>query len=325
MCNPLIALPHVARAMVLLVSTLLCSSVAAEGADKCAVLLHPHTLVGASKATLQKPLRLRRSCDGSIRTPVWTHQGLWTRAPRRPHGLATVERAGHPTYDPDARAWIAAANGSLVRVQPDGRLIVLTHGLQGIDVDARASRGVAVSREPDHTIVLTRFAPGGRPCARRNGPEARRALERSDQCRASRRVLLRGSRFFGPRLSRDGTRVLVSESRAAGGHTWVVPSNAAAGAPRDLGQSYDAAWHPDGRSVIVSRVRHDGSRITAADLWTLDARGRAPARRLTRTPTLAEIEPAISPAGTWIAFVDAGSGDLYLARLPGTARRGGDR
>lgn len=290
-----------------IMSTLLCSSVAAEGKDTCAVLLHPPSLVGATTPTLQQPLRLRSSCDGAIRTPVWTHQGLWTRAPRHPHGLAAVERAGYPAYDPEARAWIAAANGSLVRVQSDGQLTVLTHGVQGLDVDARALRGVAVSREPDHTIVLTRFAPRGRPTP------------------GERRVLLRGSRFFGPRLSPDGTRVLVSESRAAGGHTWVVTLNAPASAPRDLGRGYAAIWHPDGKRVIVSRVRHDGSRITAAELWALDAHGSGAPQRLTHTSTLAEIEPAVSTDGKWIAFVDARSGDLYLARLSGAPRRGGDR
>lgn len=276
---------------------------AQTGGDGQAVLIQPDTsLSGATAPDLARSLRLRKGSGGRLRRPVWTHAGLWTAAPRRLHGLAKVERPGHPTYDQTARAWFAAANGSLVRVMSDGKLIVLAHDVQGIDVDVRAARGVAVSREPDHSIVLHRFG-GSRT--------------------ATRKVLLRGARFFGPRLSPDGTQALVSESRAAGGHTWLV--SLANGKATDLGQSNDATWLPDGRGILFARVTHDGHQITGADLYLLDLSAKGPPRRLTRTRGLAETDPAVSPDGAWVAFVDALTGDLHMARLPNLARSGGAR
>lgn len=242
--------------------------------------------------TLEAPLRLRAG-NGQLERPVWTDEGLLPALDRSFRGLAAVEQPGLPAYDPTSRAFHASANGGLVRLEPDGRLPVLVaSGVQGIDVDVRAARQLAVSREPDHRILLTRW-------------RGRQVVEQ--------RTLLRGARFFRPRLAPDGTSLLVSESRPRGAHLWRIVLDG--GAPMDLGRADDAAWHPDGQRAIVARVSHDGHRVTAADLWELElASGRR--RQLTRTPGRAEVEPAISPDGRWVAFIDATSGDLYAARLP---------
>jgi len=203
-----------------------------------------------------------------------------------------VERRGLPVYDGSSQAWYASANGALVQLRPDGRLpvVVGAAALQGRDIDVRTRAGVLVSREPDHTIVLLRWADG----------EVRQ-----------RRVLISGARFFHPRLSPDGSQVLVAESRATGGHLWLLTLD---GRATDLGPGYDGTWHPDGKRILLSRVSHDGHRVTAADLWEMElASGRR--AQLTRTADLAEVEPALSPDGRYLAFVDATSGDLYLARF----------
>jgi dipeptidyl aminopeptidase/acylaminoacyl peptidase len=200
-----------------------------------------------------------------------------------------VEKPGIPVYDAASRTWYASANGCLVELRPDGRLAVLLHGVQGVDVDVRASQAVAVSREPDHTIVLHRWA--GAPV---------------------RRVLLRGDRFHAPRLSPDGQQVLVQESRAGGGHLWWVTVD---GRAVDLGEGSGASWHPDGRRVIYSRVKGDGYRVTAADLFLLDLATRRTVC-LGRTPAVAEVNPVVSPDGKRVAFLDARSGELYVAGFP---------
>jgi hypothetical protein len=260
-----------------------------------------------SPPTVASPLRLRAG-SGTLARSLWTAQGLWHHAPLTLGALAAAGHAGPPAYDPQSGAFFAAAEGTIVELRPDGALRVLLDGVQGQDVDVRARLGLAVSREPDHRIVLHRTAWA-----------ARRARA------AEKQTLLVGERFFAPRLSPDGSRLLVSESRPEGGHTWLVALD---GRAADLGQSYDAAWHPDGKQIVFTRIQHDGSRLTGGDLFAMDLRligstpGQAGAVRcLARTPGLIEVEPALSSDGRWLAFQDARRGDLYLARYPGRGDR----
>jgi hypothetical protein len=269
----------------------------------------------AARASLGSPAHLTHASRRPA-APVWLDRGLLPQAPepRALFGLAAVEKPGIPLFDAASRTWDASANGCLVEVRLDGRLPVLLSGVQGIDVDVRGARGVAVSREPDHTIVLHRWDVR---------PERRRAAwyprEAAATNRQERRVLLRGSRYFRPRLSPDGTRLIVGESRASGGHIWMLSLDGDVGGSVDLGEGSGGAWLPDGRRVVFSRVEHDGHRITGADLWWVDTatRRRAP---VARTPHLHEIEPAVSPDGTQLVFVDARSGDLMLAPTPAWMR-----
>ncbi len=246
-----------------------------------------------SSPTLASPLRLRAG-DGKLARALWTAQGLWHRAPRSFPALRVALHAGPPAHDPQSGAFFASAEGSVVELRPDGALRVLLSGVQGLDLDVRARAGICVSREPDHRIVLHRPVDA----ARRAGlPE--------------KRTLLQGERFFAPRLSPDGSRVLVHESRAGGGHLWLVDLG---GRATDLGQGYDGVWHPSGKEIIFTRVEHDGSRLTSGDLHALELASRR-VRCLARTPNLIEVEPVLSPDGRYLAFQDARGGDLYLARF----------
>jgi hypothetical protein len=252
-----------------------------------------------TRPTLASPIRLRAG-DGKLARSLWTPRGLYHRAPRTHPSLRAVLHAGAPVYDPQSGAFFASAEGSVVELRADGALRVLLAGVQGLDLDVRASVGLCVSREPDHRVVLHRTLAA----ARRTGlPE--------------QRTLLQGERFFAPRLSPNGRRVLVHESRAGGGHLWLVEQD---GRATDLGQGYDGVWHPNGKEILFTRVAHDGSRLTSGDLHVLELSSRS-VRCLARTPNLIEVEPAISPDGRYLAFQDARGGDLYLARLaPGGER-----
>jgi hypothetical protein len=253
----------------------------------------PEQTVRGTPPELGSPLRLR-SVEGKG-GPLWTHAGLWPSRPRSLPALARAARTGPPTYDPHGRALFAAASGTIVELRANGSLRVTFEGVQGLDVDVRAGKGLAVSREPDQGIVLHRAGAGA----------------------AQRRLLLEGDRFFGPRFSPAGDQILVSESRAEGGHIWLLALD---GTATDLGQGYSPAWHPDGKRIIFCRISHDGYRLTDGDLWELDLASRRE-RCLARTPGLIEVEPAISPDGRWLAFQDGRGGDLYLARYPGAAAR----
>ncbi len=264
------------------------TAAAEPGASLQRIGVAPHL-----RPSLWQPLRLARGGDRP-RPAAWvSSEELITRPPLRLWGLASVAKPGTPVYDFASQSWYASANGCLVRLLPDGGLPVLLCGVQGIDVDVRASQGLAVSREPDHTIVLHRW--GRAPL---------------------HRVLLRGDHFHGPRLSPDGQQVLVQESRASGGHVWLA---GVGGRATDLGPGSSAAWLPDGRRIIYSQVSSDGYRVTAPDLVVMDVVTRRSVC-LGRTPAVAEVNPVVSPDGTRVAFLDARSGDLYVAELPPEGR-----
>ena len=240
-------------------------------------------------ASLARPLRLDVRPEGAqgLLAPVWTRDGLLAAPPVGLRGLARVAQSGIPVWDPDSKAWYATAEGCLVRVEADGSLSVLFDGVQGVDVDVRANKGLAVSREPDGTIVLWRL----------NG---------------EKKVLLSGMQYFRPRFSPDGSRLLVSESRAEGGHTWLVALD---GKATDLGQSIDATWHPDGGSVVFVRVVHDGHSILSSSLHQRDlATGRE--RTLSRALPTAALAPVVSPDGRFVALRAAQDDAVLVAPLP---------
>lgn len=242
-------------------------------------------------ASLSRPHRLRQG-HWSVKAPLWTAQGLWPSVPANLYGLKSVEKPGAPTWDHKSAAWYASANGSLVRLSPDGGLAVVLDNVQGRDLDLRTGQGaeLLVAREPDLSITLRNLDGSGAP-----------------------RVLLKGAKYFGPRLSPDGGRLLVSESRPEGGHVWLLDLNS--GARQDLGPGVSPTWHPDGERIVLARVKHNGEKLTAGDLWEVDLTS-GEARCLGRTKALVELDATISPDARSLAFVEGVTGDLYVARYP---------
>jgi hypothetical protein len=232
--------------------------------------------------------------------PMWAGGALFAERPKAFRGLARVDQAGFPAFDEATQAWYASADGSLVRADESGRLTVMTDDVQGRDLDVRAAKGLAVSREPGDRIVLHAWRGGDR----------------------QQKVLLTGEYFFNPRLSPDGSRVLVAESRAGGGHMWLVET--ASGQAIDLGQGYDAAWHPDGQRVVFVRLQHDGEKVTASTVYLLDLSTRRETALLRAQGDTAPLAPAISPDGTLLAYATAGGGVVLIAPL-GAAAQGGGR
>lgn len=255
--------------------------------------------------SLVSPHRMPIGPEGPI-DAFWGPDGLWPRPFALPRAEGPVPARGPAAWDPSSSAFFASLAGLLVRIdRPEGaaaeRLVALIDGVQGHDLDVRAAVGLAVSREPDDTIVLHRFA-GGLP---------------------GRRVLLSGPSYFEPRLSPDGTQVLVSQSHPEGGRMVLVQLQPAQGEPavRDLGQGYGPNWHPAGDRVIFARVQDRSQRIAAAELWMhqlSDGRQQA----ITATADIAEIEPAISPDGHFVAYTDALTQQLCVASLPPQSKGG---
>ena len=257
------------------------------------------TLVDLERATLQRPLRVGRVESPQ---PAWTAEGLWPSHPGTTLGLGRAAVHGRPAFDPSSSAWYASAEGLLVRLEPDGALRVVADRVRGHDVDVRAAAGLAVSYEPEGTIVLHRFGPAG----------------------TTHHTLASDHRFFAPRLSPDASQLLVS---GADGRAWIAglerPADGAEGrqqAWRDLGPGIDPAWHPDGRRVVLARVEDDGHVTLASNLVVVDVRSGA-AQVVARTEAPALQRPAVSPDGRWIALADLPGGDVVVVPFPAVEGR----
>ncbi|MGC4116564.1 MAG: hypothetical protein QM765_18700 [Myxococcales bacterium] len=244
-------------------------------------------------ASFDEPLALGRA-DSPRAHPVWTAEGLWSARPAGLHGLsklAEAAAANDPVWDPSSKAWFAFAYGALVRVEPDGRLPVVLASLPGHDFDVRAAYGLVVCRDvAQNRIVLLKTGS--------EGPG---------------KVLLEGADFYNPRLSPDGSQVLVSQLKSGGGHLWLVST--ATGKARDLGQGYEPAWSPDGKRALFLRTEDDGERLTSSTLFQLEPSTGA-IRLLAAPRSHIVTRPAFSPDGAWVAFVEAESQQLMVARLP---------
>jgi hypothetical protein len=240
-----------------------------------------------SAGTTLCPFKL--NADVKHADPLWTDQGLWSAAPQGIYGLKNAEKKGIPAYDPSTKAFYATANGSLVKIEPDGRLTVILDDVHANDIDVRIAAGMMVARDTDDVIRLYRW---------KNGVVEKKSL-------------LTGEQYFNPRFSPDGSKILVAESRKDGGHIWIVTQ---AGDAADLGQGYGASWHPDGNRIIFSRIIHDTEKILASELWVKDTANKVE-NRIPVFSLLAPVEPAISPDSSWIAFADAHSNDIFMAGL----------
>lgn len=81
---------------------------------------------------------------------------------------------------------------------------------------------------------------------------------------------------------------------------------------RDAAPQYDVSWSPKGDRIVFDQVEKGTS-----DLWTIPSTGGTP-KRITNTPTVAELNPAWSPVSDEIAYDAAdttGRYDLYVLDL----------
>jgi len=97
---------------------------------------------------------------------------------------------------------------------------------------------------------------------------------------------------------------------------------------RSLGRGAHPAWSPSGRYLLFTRPSvaegPSGRPVYDADLFVYDA-SSAEVVRLTDTPDVAEMQPAIAPNGASVAFADWQGGVVYIAAAVGLGGEGGRR
>ena len=99
---------------------------------------------------------------------------------------------------------------------------------------------------------------------------------------------------------------------------WLVDTSS--GEAADLGQGYDATWHPDGKRIVFVRLRHDGSEVTASTLFALDLATRSELVLMHGEGAQSPLAPAVSPDGKLLAWATARGGEVLVAPLQGGGR-----
>lgn len=121
---------------------------------------------------------------------------------------------------------------------------------------------------------------------------------------------------WGARVSPDGKLVAYCTGHLPSGRLHIVEI----GGPLVFeGPGVHAAWLPDQAGVVYAvpeeRVSNLGTaELGGSDLYMTSAPGWTPTR-LTATPDVHEMEPAVSPHGDKLAFSDWNSGTLSIARI----------
>lgn len=127
------------------------------------------------------------------------------------------------------------------------------------------------------------------------------------------RVLVRDGPW-GVAVSPDGRRIAFSRGSLREPTLYLYEEGRGA---YEVGRGAQPAWFPDSRFLAYAvpgpRLRRGGLTVFASsELHLLDAH-RGVATPLTSTPDLAELEPAVSPDGTAIAFADWLGGAVWVA------------
>ncbi len=120
---------------------------------------------------------------------------------------------------------------------------------------------------------------------------------------------------WGARMSPGGKMVAFCTGHLASAELHVLGLD---GSVEYSGPGAQPEWLPDGKRLVFTRPQaaYDGGTahgIAGADLFMLDLTTHQ-TLRLTATPMITEMQPAISPSGR-LAFVDWRSGRLFVAKL----------
>lgn len=118
-----------------------------------------------------------------------------------------------------------------------------------------------------------------------------------------------GKMVINPALSPDGSKVAF---QIPGYGIMVI--NADGKGLKQVCQGSHPAWLPDSKSLIITRVKDDGQRFTASDIYAIDI-NNGNERLLTGTTDVIPLTPAVSPDGKKVAFENAIDASIYVINL----------
>ncbi len=115
-------------------------------------------------------------------------------------------------------------------------------------------------------------------------------------------------KYFNPKISPDGKKVVF---QGLIGGLYVYDSDT--GKKVKIGQGSQPVWTPDGKGVIYSYAKDDGSKLIDGDIYYASADGSV-IKKITDTPDIIEENPHLSPDGTKLIWNDE-EGNLYEADI----------
>jgi dipeptidyl aminopeptidase/acylaminoacyl peptidase len=263
---------------------------------------------------------------GSLVTPRWRPDG---------RGIVASGHLGRGLYDVDLREGIArevardiVAGRSLV-FRPDGRAVAVPAADDGtIEVALDNGREVRFVSRPAYVPAPERLSDGRSDAVVLwRGRHERVLFEplrgRVARVTASGEEVVAEEGAWGVAPSPDGSRIAYCIGHLTDGHLFVHEREIGT---RDLGPGVHASWLPDGRYIVfavpeVAQDRVDEASLVGAELFLVDVEtGRDV--QLTATGDVTEMEPAVSPDGSEVAYADWRSGSLHVAWLTVAAPEG---
>ena len=110
-------------------------------------------------------------------------------------------------------------------------------------------------------------------------------------------------------LSPDGQKVVFE---VMGGNLYLV--DLALKTVKEIGVGYRAKWSPDNQYVVYMVSEDDGHTILTSDLYIYSITNDIN-YNITNTPYLLEMNPSWSPDGSYLAYDEYRSGEIYIAEI----------
>ncbi|MBS1272515.1 MAG: Protein TolB [Candidatus Marinimicrobia bacterium] len=110
-------------------------------------------------------------------------------------------------------------------------------------------------------------------------------------------------------FSPDGSKIAFE---IIGGHLWVANSDGSN--PVDLGVGYRPIFSPDGQKITYMITEDNGHEFTSADIYIINVDGSGKTN-ITNTSDVLEMYPSWSPDGTWIAYSNITTGQIFVQEV----------
>jgi eukaryotic-like serine/threonine-protein kinase len=273
-----------------------------EGTDTIAALVD-----GKRKVLLQtRDMRFAAPQYASSGHLIYQRSGTGAGVWAAPFSTRTLEITGDPfLVAADARFPSAGTDGTLAYFAGESSRETL------VFIDRKGAVGATIGQTQE-AMLQPAISPDGTRVAVSVDEAGNRDIWIHDVARATRtRLTFDPALDVTPTWMPGGDRILFARVEGKGANLYIQPSDGA-GKAEMLTQGYAASVSPDGH-----RIAYDIGNMGAADIVQMSLEGeRKPGERV-ETPQ-AELYPAISPDGQYLAYAsnESGRSEIYLRRFP---------